>query len=322
MRQHSSSDPSNWGSAPEKKVYFLGVTTAKSSINHVFPSWMKVIGRPEIRLQGQDFKIHDDPLRYREMVKHIKSDPLSLGALVTTHKIDLYNAAKDLFDYLDPLAQTCGEISCISKIDGRLEGHAKDPISAGLSLEAILPDGYFGSSGAEVLCFGSGGSGVAIALHLINQPKIDNRPGRFVFINRSQWRLDHAQQMVQSTKTDIRFEYICNENPEINDQILESMPDHSLVINATGMGKDTPGSPVSWHAKFPISGVVWEFNYRGELDFFHQALAQKESHQLVVEDGWVYFLHGWIQVIAQVLHIDLDLPLFNTLSKAAEIVRK
>ena len=32
----------------------------------------------------------------------IKNDPLSLGALVTTHKIDLYNSCKDLFEYFDP----------------------------------------------------------------------------------------------------------------------------------------------------------------------------------------------------------------------------
>ena len=321
MKPYSCSDQSIQASVSEKDFYFLGVTTAKSSINKVFPLWMQVIGRPEAHLQVRDLKIHDQPQKYRQFVNEIKTDPRSLGALVTTHKIDLYDAAKDLFDYLDPYAQTCGEISCISKRDNRLEGHAKDPISAGLSLDAIIPDNYFGSTAAEVLCFGAGGSGVAIALHLINRSKKGNRPGRFVFINRSQWRLDHAQQMVQSTTTDIQFEYISNADPEVNDKILGTMPGHSLVINATGMGKDTPGSPISWGAKFPSAAVAWELNYRGDLDFLHQALAQKESRQLIVEDGWVYFLHGWTQVIAQVLHIDLNQVLFNTLSQTAEIVR-
>jgi hypothetical protein len=41
-----------------------------------------------------------------------------------------------------------------------------------------------------------------------------------------------------------------------------------------------------------------------------------------VEDGWVYFLHGWTQVVAQVLHIQLDERLFAELARAAEIVRK
>ena len=127
--------------------YFIGVTTSKSSIMKVFPEWMKVLGRPEIQIVGRDLKIHDEAAAYRHAVAQIKYDPLSLGALVTTHKIDLYNAARDMFEYLDPYAQICGELSSISKLDGRLEGHAKDPITAGLSADAILAPGYFGRTG-------------------------------------------------------------------------------------------------------------------------------------------------------------------------------
>jgi shikimate 5-dehydrogenase len=43
---------------------------------------------------------------------------------------------------------------------------------------------------------------------------------------------------------------------------------------------------------FPINSAAWEINYRGELDFLHQALAQQQSHKLRVEDGWLYFVHG------------------------------
>ena len=46
--------------------YFIGVTTGKSSINKVFPLWMKVLGRPEVVLEGMDCKIHDDPEVYRQ----------------------------------------------------------------------------------------------------------------------------------------------------------------------------------------------------------------------------------------------------------------
>ena len=59
----------------------------------------------------------------------IKHDPLSLGALVTTHKIDLLAACRDMFDELDLYARFMGEISSISKRDSKLIGHAKDPIS-------------------------------------------------------------------------------------------------------------------------------------------------------------------------------------------------
>lgn len=302
--------------------YFIGVTTGKSSIMKVFPLWMKVLGREEVVMEGVDCKIHDDPESYRRAVAQIKYDPLSLGALVTTHKIDLLNAARDMFEYLDPYAEITGEISSISKLDGRLEGHAKDPLTSGASLDAIIDKDYFGRTGGNVLSFGAGGSAIATLLHLINKKDKGDRPGKFTFVNRSQGRLDHAKEMVGNLQTDIEIEYIQNTDPAVNDQIMENFPPHSIIINATGMGKDTPGSPITWEGKFPLNSIAWEFNYRGELDFMHQALAQVESRKVFVEDGWLYFVHGWTQVVAQVLHFDLTPALFDQLNEAAASTRK
>jgi len=302
--------------------YFIGVTTGRSSIMKVFPLWMEVLGRPEVIIEGIDHEIHDAPEAYRASVAQIKYDPLSLGALVTTHKMDVYAAAKDMFDYFDPYAQTTHELSSISKLDGRLEGHAKDPISAGLSMDAIVGDGYFANTGGHVLCLGAGGSAVATLLHLINKQNKGDRPERFIAVNRSQPRLDHMRSMVEKFETDIEVEYIQNNDPHRNDEIMAGLPEGSIVINATGMGKDTPGSPLTDNGVFPKNGIAWEFNYRGELDFMHQALRQAESRDLRVEDGWVYFLHGWTQVIAQVLHIELTDRLFTRLNEVASTTRK
>ena len=302
-------------------MYFIGVTTTKSSIMRVFPLWMGELGRPDVVLEGIDLKIHDEPSAYRAAVTQIKRDPLSLGALVTTHKIDLYEAAKDMFEFLDPYATICGELSSISKRDGRLEGHAKDPITAGLSMDAIVPSGYFGRTGAQVLCFGAGGSAVATLLHLMDKPDPADRPRKFIVVNRSRPRLTRMQAMVAARPTDITVEHVCNADPVRNDAMMAALPDGSVVINATGMGKDIPGSPITDAGRFPSGGIAWEFNYRGELDFLRQARAQAESRQLTVEDGWLYFLHGWTQVIAQVLHLDLDPSRFAALAKVAESVR-
>ena len=121
--------------------------------------------------------------------------------------------------------------------------------------------------------------------------------------------------MVDYLKTDIEIEYIQNSNPAVNDQIMARFPEHSVIINATGMGKDTPGSPITWQAQFPKHSIAWEFNYRGELDFMHQALVQVERNHVKVEDGWLYFVHGWTQVVSQVLHFDLTPALFDKLNK-------
>jgi shikimate 5-dehydrogenase len=272
-------------------------------------------------IEGIDHPIHDAPDAYRATVGFIKNDPLSLGGLVTTHKMDIYAAAQDMFDFLDPYAQLTHELSSISKLDGHLEGHAKDPITAGRSLDAIIEPGYFGRTGGEVLCFGAGGSAVATLLHLINKPAKGDRPSRFVVVNRSQPRLDHMRSMVEQLQTDIAVEYILNADPQRNDALMARLPEASIVINATGMGKDTPGSPITDAGLFPRRGIAWEFNYRGELDFLHQALRQRALRDLLVEDGWVYFLHGWSQVVAQVLHVDLTDALFARLDEAASTVR-
>lgn len=101
--------------AEKPTYYFIGVTTGSSSIMRVFPEWARHLKLGDCRLEGIDFPPHDEPQTYREAVQFIKQDPLSLGALVTTHKIDLLAACRDLFDELDPYARLTGEVSCISK---------------------------------------------------------------------------------------------------------------------------------------------------------------------------------------------------------------
>jgi len=287
----------------------------------VFPLWMKELGRPEVVIEGVDLQIHDTREAYRAITAQVKYDPLSVGALVTTHKVDLYEAAKDLFDYADPYAQICGEVSTISKRDGKLEGHAKDPISAGSSMDAILGRDYFGRTGGEVLIFGAGGSAAATLLHLMMKKDAADRPRKVILVNRSPKRLELVREMVEKQGTDIQVEYICNQDPVRNDAIMGALPDYSVVVNATGMGKDTPGSPITYNGLFPKHGIAWEFNYRGELDFLHQALAQAEGRDITVEDGWMYFVYGWTQVVAQVLHFDLTPELFRRLEAVASSVR-
>jgi shikimate 5-dehydrogenase len=58
------------------------------------------------------------------------------------------------------------------------------------------------------------------------------------------------------------------------------------------MGKDRPGSPITWQARFPAGAVVWELNYRGDLQFLRQARLQARSRQLQVHDGWQLFCPG------------------------------
>lgn len=301
--------------------YFIGVTTGQSSSRRMFPAWMDALGRPEVVWQGIDLAIHDDPANYRAVVEHIRHQPLALGGLVTTHKIDLLAACRDLFDELGPYARITDEVSSIAKEEGRLVGRATDPVAGGLSLDAILGPDYFARTGGEVLLLGAGGSAVALSLHLLQKPSPGDRPRRILVVNRSAGRLERLAQMVAGFPTDIEFEFIQNADPVRNDALLAQMSPASLVVNATGMGKDTPGSPLTDAALFPERAVAWELNYRGELDFLQQAKAQQPARHLTVADGWEYFIHGWSQVISHVLHIEIDPPLLARLSELAVAAR-
>jgi shikimate 5-dehydrogenase len=315
-------------------MYFIGVTTGKSSIMRVFPRWAGHLGLKNAVIRGIDCKWHDRPEVYRRAVEFIKSDPLSLGALVTTHKIDLLAACRDLFDELDPFAQLLGEVSGISKRGGKLVGHAKDPISSGLALEAFLPAGHWQETGAEVLVLGAGGSSIAVTCYLMDQRHGPNRPAKIVVTNRSQPRLEEIRRIhaklpsppapLPTRERGVPVEYHHAPRAEDNDALVNRLKPHSLVINATGLGKDAPGSPITGRARFPESGFAWDFNYRGELVFLDQARAQAEERALHVEDGWVYFLHGWTQVIAEVFHIEIPVrgPGFDEISRIAAEARR
>ena len=52
----------NYTPATKPTLYFLGVTTGKSSINRVFPRWVEALGLGDCQLVGMDFPLHADPV--------------------------------------------------------------------------------------------------------------------------------------------------------------------------------------------------------------------------------------------------------------------
>ena len=60
-------------------------------------------------------------------------------------------------------------------------------------------------------------------------------------------------------------------DPADNDAVLAGLGAGALVVNATGLGKDGPGSPLTDRARFPVDAVAWDLNYRGDLVFLQQA---------------------------------------------------
>src|SRR6267142_683837 len=161
-------------------MYFIGVTTGQSMMMRLFPVWADALGLTGARLVGIDLPLRAAPARYREVIEQIKRDPSSPGALITSHKIDIWNAAGDLFDDFDYYARLCREVSCIVKRDGRCIGYAKDSITSQPALRAILGERYWGKRAAHMLCLGAGGAGIAIIVKLLTQPDLAERPQHII----------------------------------------------------------------------------------------------------------------------------------------------
>jgi shikimate 5-dehydrogenase len=305
--------------ATGQRMGFVGVTTGSSSIMKVFPRWAEALRLPTRVLVGHDIPVGADPRCYRDVVRSIKADPTHLGALVTTHKISVFDAARDLFDDLDELATTFGEISSIAKRGSRLTGAAKDPVTVRLALDDFLPADHFTATGAGALILGSGGAGCALSHQL--GVRVD-RPRTVVCTALSDEQLRHHRALHERAGIDPDLvRYVRTTRPEDVDALLATLPPASLVVNATGMGKDRPGSPLTDAGRFPEQGVVWEFNYRGSLEFLHQARAQQDERRLLVEDGWRYFVHGWTEVIADVFEIPMPPETVEVLARIAASAR-
>lgn len=302
---------------------FVGVDTGNSAIRRVFPLWARRLGLSGCAIRGFDIPLGAPRTAYRDAVTTIKSSDSIAGALVTTHKIDMFQTARDMFDDLCEYATICGEISSISKRAGRLRGHAKDPHIVGEALAQIVDPGYFARTGASVICLGAGGAGSALGLALAER---SDRPKQIVLADIDAAALNRVESMM---RRQVRvgpevFTFSCLDATDSATHaatLVSTAPPGTLVVNATGMGKDRPGSPVGPSVTFPERAIVWEFNYRGRLDFATQARAQSESRSLSVHDGWRYFVRGWLQVVEDVYDIQLTPTTRRELADLAASVR-
>nr|CTQ95823.1 miscellaneous; hypothetical/partial homology [Kibdelosporangium sp. MJ126-NF4] len=295
---------------------FVGVSTGESSIRRIFPVWAEILGLPTRELTGFDLPVDAAREEYRDVITRIAADPGMPGALITSHKTGVYAAAQDLFDELDPDARRFGEISSLSKKDGKLTGHAFDPVTAGLAMEEFLPRDHFRDTGGELLCLGAGGAGTAIIWYLAHRA---DTPSRIFCTDTSHRKLAALRAMLRRERVRAHVDTVPVTGPA--DGLIELLPPGSMVVNATGMGKDTPGSPISERCAFPPGCLVWEINYRGTLDFLATAHAREAADDLTVVDGWRYFVHGWAQVIADVFDVKLTGEQMLQLSDAAVSVR-
>jgi shikimate 5-dehydrogenase len=300
-------------------MYFIGVTTAQSIINKIFPVWKKTLGH-QLELVGIDIPLSGDKEIYRDIVLEMKKSTDIRGALVTTHKIPMYESSKDLFhDLMESSIDFC-EIGCIFKRNERLIGEATDVVTVKSAFEEIWQQSKRDSfSSIDACILGCGGAGVALGYALLTSGYKTIR--RIILTDMSEDRVVNAKQLLSKYDTDDKLMFYKNYDTNDTDMIVESLLEGSVLINATGMGKDRPGSPISCNVHFPLHSCIWEYNYRGELNFLQYAHAKENDCALQIFDGFRYFLYGWTTVISRVINKEIDSQLFDILAKqATEIV--
>ena len=286
-----------------KRMYFLGVSTGASSIQRIFPQWVGLAGVPDVVLKGLDIAVGAPPQAYRDAAARMSEDPDCQGALVTTHKVSLYRHAHDLFDAFDDDATLLGEVSCVVCRGRRLRGQAIDTLTAELSLRALLRGESFAG---EALILGAGGAGLALAVVL----RRHHRPARVILTDVSSERLHEIRALVDAECVEVLA-------PSDHDRLIAPLSPGCLIVNATGVGKDRPGSPVTEAVRFPPRAVAWDLNYRGDLKLLDYA----RQADVEAADGWEYFLHGWSQIMARVLEFEVTPALFERMRVAASASR-
>ena len=297
-------------------MLFIGVSTTQSFVHHIFSKWLQLVDKKGL-LEGIDIKLDSEGKVYNDTVFRIKTVDNIVGGLITSHKVNIFKYAIELFSNIAEASQNLGEIGVIYKSGATLACDVQDTAAIEFVLNRLLPKQYW-KNNAHALILGAGGAGVALAYVLLNRK--GDIPSRIIITEVSKARAASVESILSKFDTEKRLQVISVKEREA-DVLVRNLPKGSLVVNATGMGKDRPGSPISSETEFPHEAIVWEFNYRGDLQFLQTAKEQEEARQLTVEDGWFYFVSAWAFALSKVFDFELDDDLLSAFEFVASTER-
>ena len=223
-----------------RALEFVGVTTGGVVDHEIFPLWATRSGSPRRRARGRDLPLGAPPEAFREAIARIRDDEATLGALVTTHKLALLRRRAR------PVRRARRARRAARRGVVHLQARRpaarlrEDPITAALRARRGSPAAL--RRGGDVLCLGAGGAGTAIVARPAGARRPAARRGH-VDTDRSARALD-ARGRRTRRRRDARVDGPARAS------CSRRCRRGSLVVNATGMGKDRPGSPLC-DARFP-----------------------------------------------------------------------
>lgn len=305
-------------------IVFVGVSTGGSLAHTVFDRWARLLGQPWT-LRGVDLPLDAPPWTYQRLLAAMRDNPAVHGAIVTAHKLRLYRDCAPDLARRDLLVDLTHEVNTLAS-DTDVAAYARDALSLTQVVPALVRRSAAGTlSDLHILCLGAGGAATALllALHLdldatnAVTPRPD-RPASVVFADRNPRALDDLRQVAARAgldPTQVSFAQV--HGPDDCDRLLAELPSPALVVNATGLGKDAPGSPVSDGAPLGPATLAWDLNYRGTLTFLRQAA----DHGARTVDGWDYFVAGWAGGLTAIARTPFSSGLLTRFKQAAAPLR-
>ncbi len=88
-------------------VLFVGVATGGSFVHRTIPRWQPLLRR-KCRIRGVDLPLDAPYEAYRELIDGLRAGEGAAGAVVTSHKVRLFEAARELFAELDQVNEELG----------------------------------------------------------------------------------------------------------------------------------------------------------------------------------------------------------------------
>lgn len=281
-----------------RHIWFVGIRTAGSAAVRAFPAWMDVLGS-DARLSCADLPLDSSADAYRELVRAFAASEDAIGAVITGHKARLFEHARDELDVVDEPAWACRELSVLYRRGVQVHGTAIEIDSTRQALATIAPAAHWRTTGGELLVLGAGGTAAALLAAIFTDGEGRRDGPRRVHL--FDVVADRARQLSELVASWSPRTTVTAHPATDAGMVMAGLAPHSLIVNATGVGKDTPGSPVTLPAAWPRHAIFWEVNYRGELAMLGDAIAAAPERELRVHDGWSLFIAGWAEALGTML---------------------
>ena len=265
-------------------VLFLGRDTTGTLAAKSFPAWMRLFDA-DCELVCINMSPDSGDQEYVSLLARVRDLKGCAGMMVTSHKVRLYQAAHTSFDRSSSDVELLEEVGGVVVSDKRVV--AVSPDAAGFRDE--FRQHVNTTSAVDIIVLGGGGASRAIALVASALPNVR----RIAVTEIDSRRRSELQRWVAWLRIRGVNKPIDILPAEANNELTSNAAPGALVVNASGLGKDSAGSPISRKVKFPFGSIVWDLNYRGELTFLDHANDQADKRDLFVMDGFSLFVKNW-----------------------------